>query len=169
MSLEQRQAVDALMRDAPLDIGGEVAEQRAIVEQMMASFGRADDVATSDTTLGGVRATLVETRAPLPIESSSTFTAARTPSDRQRAVPGLPPRSVGVRVRAPTRWSTAWRPSIRTRPRSRTASPPTAVCSTADSMPARSPSPANRRELDWWPQPSFERRPQAYPSRRAQH
>jgi acetyl esterase/lipase len=63
--LEQRQAVDALMRDAPLDIGGEVAEQRAIVEQMMASFGRADDVATSDTTLGGVRATLVETRATL--------------------------------------------------------------------------------------------------------
>ena len=53
MSPEQRQAVDALMRDAPLDIGGEVAEQRAIVEQMMASFGRADDVATSDTTMGG--------------------------------------------------------------------------------------------------------------------
>lgn len=64
-SLEQRQAVDALMRDPPLDIGGEVAEQRAIVEQMMASFGRADDVATSDTMLGGVPATLVETPATL--------------------------------------------------------------------------------------------------------
>jgi hypothetical protein len=32
VSLEQRQAVDALMRDAPLDIGAEVAEQRAIVD-----------------------------------------------------------------------------------------------------------------------------------------
>ena len=32
---------------------------------MMISFGRADDVATSDTTLGGVRATLVETSAAL--------------------------------------------------------------------------------------------------------
>ena len=57
--------MDALARDAPLDIGGEVAEQRAIVEQMMASFGRADDVATTDTTLGGVGATLVETSATL--------------------------------------------------------------------------------------------------------
>ena len=65
MSLEQRQAADALMRDAPLDIGGEVAEQRAIAEQMMASFGRHDDVATSDTNLGRVPATFVEAPATL--------------------------------------------------------------------------------------------------------
>jgi acetyl esterase/lipase len=43
----------------------ELTREREIVEQMMISFGRADDVATSDTTLGGVRATLVETSAAL--------------------------------------------------------------------------------------------------------
>ena len=61
MSREQREALDALLREAPLDLGGEVAEQRVIIEQMMASTPLADDVTTSDTTLGGIEAILVET------------------------------------------------------------------------------------------------------------
>ena len=61
MSREQREALDALMRGAPLDLGGELAEQREIMEQMMASIPLADGVTTSDATPGGINAVLVET------------------------------------------------------------------------------------------------------------
>lgn len=61
MSREQREALDALLREAPLDLGGELAAQRAVMEQMMASVPLADDVTTSDATLGGIEALLVET------------------------------------------------------------------------------------------------------------
>ena len=61
MSREQREALDAQLREAPLDLGGEVAEQRVIIEEMMASTPLADDVTTSDATLGGIEAILVET------------------------------------------------------------------------------------------------------------
>ena len=39
----------------------EVAEQRVVIEEMMASTPLADDVTTSDATLGGIEAILVET------------------------------------------------------------------------------------------------------------
>ena len=61
MSREQREALDAQLREAPLDLGGEVAEQRVAIEEMMASTPLADDVTTSDATLGGIEAILVET------------------------------------------------------------------------------------------------------------
>lgn len=61
MSREQREALDAQLREAPLDLGGEVAEQRVVIEEMMASTPLADDVTTSDATLGGIEAILVET------------------------------------------------------------------------------------------------------------
>ena len=63
MSREQREALDAQLREAPLDLGGEVAEQRVVIEEMMASIPLADDVTTSDATLGGIEAILVETRS----------------------------------------------------------------------------------------------------------
>jgi len=61
VSREQREALDAQLREAPLDLGGEVAEQRVVIEEMMASTPLADDVTTSDATLGGIEAILVET------------------------------------------------------------------------------------------------------------
>lgn len=61
MSREQREALEAQLREAPLDLGGEVAEQRVVIEEMMASTPLADDVTTSDATLGGIEAILVET------------------------------------------------------------------------------------------------------------
>jgi monoterpene epsilon-lactone hydrolase len=61
VSREQREALDALVRKAPLDLGGELAEQREVMEQMMASIPLADDVTTSDATVGGIEAILVET------------------------------------------------------------------------------------------------------------
>ena len=44
MSREQREALDAQLREAPLDLGGEVAEQRVLIEEMMASTPLVDDV-----------------------------------------------------------------------------------------------------------------------------
>jgi monoterpene epsilon-lactone hydrolase len=38
VSEPQRDALDQLLRDAPLDLGGEIGEQRVIFEEMMASI-----------------------------------------------------------------------------------------------------------------------------------
>lgn len=54
MSQQQRDALDRLLREAPLDLGGEVDQQRAIFEQMMAAIPIPEDVTTSTDTLGGV-------------------------------------------------------------------------------------------------------------------
>jgi acetyl esterase/lipase len=60
MSQQQRDALDQLLREGPLDIGGEVGEQRAIFEQLMASTPVPGDVTTSTVTLGGVPVINVE-------------------------------------------------------------------------------------------------------------
>ncbi|HEX4672175.1 MAG TPA: alpha/beta hydrolase [Solirubrobacteraceae bacterium] len=54
MSLQQRDALDQLLRDAPLDLGGDVAEQRVIFEEMMGAIPVAADVTTSSGSLGGI-------------------------------------------------------------------------------------------------------------------
>jgi hypothetical protein len=46
VSLQQRDALDRLLRDAPLDLGGDVAEQRVIFEEMMAAIPVPADVTT---------------------------------------------------------------------------------------------------------------------------
>ncbi len=54
MSKPQRDALDQLLRDAPLDLGGEVAEQRIIFEEMMAAIPVPADVTSSSGSLGGI-------------------------------------------------------------------------------------------------------------------
>jgi epsilon-lactone hydrolase len=54
MSREQREAVERLLRDGPLDMGGEAPEQRVIFKQMMTVQPLAADVITRQDTLGGV-------------------------------------------------------------------------------------------------------------------
>jgi len=44
VSQQQRDALDQLLRDAPLDLGGDVAEQRVIFEEMMAAIPSPADV-----------------------------------------------------------------------------------------------------------------------------
>jgi acetyl esterase/lipase len=61
MSLSQREELDQLLRKAPLDLGGELAEQRRVMEEMMAAIPLADDVETGEAELGGVGALTVET------------------------------------------------------------------------------------------------------------
>ena len=60
MSQEQRDALDQLLRDGPLDLGGDVAEQRVIFEEMMAAIPVPAEVTTSSESLGGIPVINVE-------------------------------------------------------------------------------------------------------------
>jgi acetyl esterase/lipase len=60
MSQQQRDALDHLLRDAPLDLGGDVADQRVIFEEMMAAIPLPGDVTTSSGSLGGIPVVSVE-------------------------------------------------------------------------------------------------------------
>ncbi len=61
MSLQQLEQLDQLLREGHLDLGGELVEQRQVMEEMMAAIPLAEDVETSEAELGGVGAVLVET------------------------------------------------------------------------------------------------------------
>jgi acetyl esterase/lipase len=54
MSQRQRDALDGLLRSGPLDLGGNVEEQRVIFEEMMGAIPVPADVAASPGTLGGI-------------------------------------------------------------------------------------------------------------------
>ncbi len=54
MSQQQRDALDAMLRGGPLDLGGDVHEQRAIFADMMSHFPPPSDVTLVDGALGGV-------------------------------------------------------------------------------------------------------------------
>ena len=66
MSKEQRDALDQLLRDGPLDLGGDVTEQRVIFEEMMAAIPVPADVTTSSGSLGGIPVVNVETAGADP-------------------------------------------------------------------------------------------------------
>jgi acetyl esterase/lipase len=54
MSLQQRDALDQLLRDGPLDLGGNVKEQRIIFDEMMGAIPVPADVTTSSGRVGGI-------------------------------------------------------------------------------------------------------------------
>lgn len=54
MSKQQRDALDEMLRAAPLDLGGDVHEQRIIFEEMMSAAPIPPDVATSPGSLGAI-------------------------------------------------------------------------------------------------------------------
>ena len=60
MSKQQRDMVDQILRDAPFDLGGDVATQRPLLEQMLTAQPLPDDVRTSEGELGGVPAIFIE-------------------------------------------------------------------------------------------------------------
>jgi acetyl esterase/lipase len=61
MTQQQRQDLDELLRHAPLDVGGEIAEQRAIFHAMISSVPLPDDVSATEGELGGVPVVTVQT------------------------------------------------------------------------------------------------------------
>jgi epsilon-lactone hydrolase len=60
MSLQQREMVHQILRDAPFDLGGDIATQRPLLEQMLTAQPLPDDVRTSQGELGGVPVTYIE-------------------------------------------------------------------------------------------------------------
>lgn len=60
MSQQQRDALNALMADSPLDLGGDLGEQRAILHQMLTAHPVPDDVVVAPLTLGGVPALSID-------------------------------------------------------------------------------------------------------------
>jgi monoterpene epsilon-lactone hydrolase len=54
MTAQQRDQIDQLLRDAPFDLGGDVAVQRPLLEQMLTSQPWPADVRTTPGELGGV-------------------------------------------------------------------------------------------------------------------
>jgi acetyl esterase/lipase len=61
MSQQQKDALREMIRNAPLDIGGDAIEQRANFEAMLTARPLADDVSTTPGELGGVRVLGIET------------------------------------------------------------------------------------------------------------
>jgi acetyl esterase/lipase len=61
MTQQQRQALDDILRHSPLDIGGDLAEQRTVFHNMIASVPLPDDVSITRGILGGVPVVTVET------------------------------------------------------------------------------------------------------------
>jgi epsilon-lactone hydrolase len=60
VSQEQRTALDELLRHAPLDLGGDVNEQRTIFEEMMAAIPVPADVTSSNGSFGGISVVDIE-------------------------------------------------------------------------------------------------------------
>ena len=60
MSQEQRQALARMLREGPLDLGGDLQEQRPLLDQLMTAHPLPEDVATAPAQLGGVPVTTVD-------------------------------------------------------------------------------------------------------------
>ena len=61
MSQQQKDALKEMIRNAPLDIGGDAIEERANFEKMLSAQPLADDVSTTAGELGGVPVLNIET------------------------------------------------------------------------------------------------------------
>src|SRR6476646_8971564 len=61
MSQQQKDALEEMIRNAPLDIGGDVIEQRTNFEKMLSARPLADDVSAIPGELGGVPVLNIET------------------------------------------------------------------------------------------------------------
>jgi epsilon-lactone hydrolase len=68
MSQQQRDAINKMMGEVPLDVGGNAIEQRAVFEQMMTAQPLPDDVTTTSGSLGRVP-TLEITTADTPSDA----------------------------------------------------------------------------------------------------
>jgi monoterpene epsilon-lactone hydrolase len=54
VSAEQRAALDQMLREGPLDLGGDIEQQRQVLIEMMSAIPLPPDVLTREATLGGV-------------------------------------------------------------------------------------------------------------------
>jgi acetyl esterase/lipase len=94
MSREQREAVAQLLREGPLDIGGDVYEQRVIFERMMTARPLPADVSTRQDTLAGLPPLLVQAGSDEILLDDATRLAARAAASdvavTLQVTPGVP-------------------------------------------------------------------------------
>jgi hypothetical protein len=151
VSQQQRDALDQLLRDAPLDLGGDVAEQRVIFEEMMAAIPLADDVTRSSGSLGGIPVVNVEVGGADPERVIFYLHGGAYAIGTAASSVGL---ASDLARRARTRLVTVdyrLAPEHPIPPRSRTLSLPTGDCSTPACPHPRSLSPASPRARGWPP------------------
>jgi epsilon-lactone hydrolase len=60
MTAQQRDMVDQILRNAPFDLGGDVATQRPLLDQMLTSQPLPEDVRTAPGDLGGIPVIFIE-------------------------------------------------------------------------------------------------------------
>src|ERR1700727_3060340 len=60
MTVQQRDMIDQILRNAPFDLGGDVAAQRPLLEQMLTSQPLPADVRVTPGDLGGVPVVFID-------------------------------------------------------------------------------------------------------------
>ncbi len=60
MTIQQRNMIDQILRNAPFDLGGDVAAQRPLLAQMLTSQPLPEDVHTTPADLGGIPAIFID-------------------------------------------------------------------------------------------------------------
>lgn len=152
MSQHQRDAINTMITTLPLDLGGEVAEQRTILNQLLTAHPLPDDVLTSPITLGGVPALSVEIDGQASDGTVLYFHGGVYAMGSAQASLGL---ASDLARRAHMRVVTV---DYRLAPESpypaapKTPSPPTGVCSKPKATARGSPSPASPPAATWpWP------------------
>ena len=149
MSQQQKDALKEMISKAPLDIGGDVIEQRPNFEKMLSARPLAEDVSTTPGELGGVPVLSIETGMASHdavllwfhggwYAIGSPRTSAELSSDLARRIDA---KVISV--------DTGSRRSTPTRRRCRTHARPTRVFWTAAQTRGRSRSLASRRAVVW--------------------
>jgi epsilon-lactone hydrolase len=60
MTAQQRDMIDQILRNAPFDLGGDVAAQRPLLDQMLTSQPLPEDVRATPADLGGIPVTFID-------------------------------------------------------------------------------------------------------------
>jgi monoterpene epsilon-lactone hydrolase len=66
VTAQQRDLVKQILRDAPFDLGGDVAEQRPLLTEMLTAQPLPDDVVTTPGELGGVPVIFIDIKGAVP-------------------------------------------------------------------------------------------------------
>ena len=138
MSTEQRESLEAILRQSAFPADADISEQRRLLRDLTSAQPLPADVTVTAAALGGVPT--AESRSPGSNLATSfcTFTVGCTYWETPPKPPGRPDRpAAGAKV-----ISVDYRlaPSTRIRPRSTTLWPPTRPCWTVAPTPPASPS-----------------------------
>ena len=144
MTAQQRDMVDQILRNAPFDLGGDVAAQRPLLEQMLTSQPLPADVRTTPGDLGGIPVIFIDIADAEPRGTIFHIHGGGFALGSAAGSVGLVSslaRKTGMRA-----VSVDYRlaPSTPTPPRSRTSRPPTAPCSSRPAAPITSSCWASR-------------------------